>query len=378
MGAASDLIGSQEFQVGFVAGTAALLCVVVLAGSLPSIKPRRRGLVGPALVVAGLLATAGWFGLHRAMTVDVSLLVGGTLVFAGMELSVRWQRVDHSWWLRPFMLIPGAAVAAFGGNWGRPWWLPWMVFLGTCICGPLAANFDLRSARLGLGPVMFAVAIAGAYMYLPENDAIRSLLGAAIPLAVAGVPLRMARVGDGGSALVTLVFLWFVARQANDVPIQSWLMIFALGVMVSEPLGYYFRWSLVGRRVVGRVDSGPWNMGHRVDSLLGFGTDMPTVVLQWITIVLQVGVVLYVSRVAGFSERFPGDSALPMILLFPAAGVGFLYGLLVGISPRFHYRRLRRHRHRNAAPDPGPPAQVASPGPVATNAPRSVRASAER
>lgn len=346
MGAVEDLLGSREFQLGFVCGTAALLCVVLLAGSLPSIKPRRRGLVGPALVLAGLVASAGWVGLHRSLSIPWFVVLGALLVYAGMELSVRWSRTRHSWWVRPLLLMPGAAIAAFGVDWGRPWWLPWMVLVGTCVCGPLTADFDTRSARLGLGPVMFAVALGGAYAYLPENDAIRSLLGAAIPLAVAGVPLRMARVGNGGSALVTFIFLWFVAREANNVPIQSWVMIFALGLMISEPIGYYFGWSLVGRRVVGRIDTGPWNIRQRVRSLLGAGTDTPTVVLQWVTIAVQVGLVLWVARVAGFSEQYPGDSARPLLLLLPVVAVGFLYGLFVGISPRFHYRRIGQSRQR--------------------------------
>lgn len=380
MGAIEDLLGSREFQLGFVCGTAALLCVVVLAGSLPSIKPRRRGLVGPALVLAALVASAGWVGLHRALSIPWFVVLGAALVYAGMELCVRWHVTRHSWWLRPFLVMPGAAIAAFGVDWGRPWWLPWMVFVGTCVCGPLTADFDARSARLGLGPVMFAVALAGAYAYLPENDAIRALLGAALPLAVAGVPLRMARVGNGGSALVTLVFLWFVAREANNVPIQSWVMVFALGLMITEPLGYYFGWSLVGRRVAGRIDTGPWNVRHRVRSLLGAGTDTPTIVLQWVTIAVQVGLVLWVARVAGFSEQYPGDSALPMLLILPTVVLGFLYGLFVGLSPRFHYRRIgesrRRHAHHRPVAARRADAVLPSSPPAATSAAPAQQASA--
>jgi hypothetical protein len=377
MGAVEDLLGSREFQLGFVCGTAALLGVLVLVGCLPSIKPRRRGLVGPALILAALVASAGWFGLHQSLSIQWVLPVGAILVFAGMEAGVRLPRLERSWWLRPFMLVPGAAIAAFGVEWGRPWWLPWMVFVGTCICGPLTADFDARTARLGLGPVMFAVALGGAYLYLPENDAIRSLLGVAIPLALAGVPLRMARVGNGGSALVTLAFLWFVARESNNVPIQSWVMIFALGLMITEPVGYYFGRSLVGWWTVERI---PWNPVKRaVRSLMNGAAGSPTIALQWITIAAQVGIVVYVARVVGFTERYPGYNdlakyltdqqrqtlgvtwaggagGLPALLLLPALALGFVYGWLVGLSPRLHHRKIRRSGgHRAVVHASSPP-----------------------
>ena len=46
MGALGDLFGSSEFQLGLVLGVVAGCIVVGLHLMLPSVRPRRRGLVG--------------------------------------------------------------------------------------------------------------------------------------------------------------------------------------------------------------------------------------------------------------------------------------------------------------------------------------------
>ena len=336
----NDLLSTQDFQLGFVVGVVTVALVVVCVGMLPSTRPLRRGLVGPAWVFASLVAVAGWFGLHRSGSVPWYVPVSLILLMLGMEVGVRWDKARRLWLARAMLLAPGAAILAFATEFGRPWWLPWLVFLGTMICGPLVADFDVRVARLGLGPVLFAVTVFGAYVYLPENDMVRGLLGVALPFVLVGIPFRAARLGDGGSVAAVAFFFWIVAREANNVPIQSWVMIFALGLLLVEPIGHrYLRTRILGD--VRQPDTGPWNMRRRLRRMQGIGGSIPTAALQLTTVAVDLAMVVYVARVAGLSERYPGDSALPMVLLLPAVAGGLLFGVLVGISPRFHHRRMR-------------------------------------
>ena len=239
-------------------------------------------------------------------------------------------------------LVPGAAILALGEGWSRPSWLPWMVFLGVLV-SPLVADFDRRSARLGLGPVLFAVSLAGVFSYLPENDLIRGLVGVALPLAFVGIPLRLARLGEGGTAAALGLYFWAIAYEANDTGAQAWLMLFALGLLLVEPIGYWFARSAAGGSV-------PWNTRRRDQRWIGIGAEIPTVGLQALVVVVDCALVLYVCRVAGFSERYPGDSAIPMVLLLPAVVGGIFFGVLVGLSPRFRYRSLRLDSRGGARP----------------------------
>jgi hypothetical protein len=120
-------------------------------------------------------------------------------------------------------------------------------------------------------------------------------------------------------------------------------MIFALGLLLVEPIGCWFARSATHGSV-------PWNTRRRDHRWIGIGAEIPTVGLQALIVVVDCALVLYVCRVAGFSERYPGDSAVPMVLLLPAVAGGIFFGVLVGLSPRFRYRSLRLDSRGGARP----------------------------
>ncbi len=331
MQALGDLLGSPEFRWGFVFSVVAGCVVVGAHLMLPSVRPKRRGLLGPAWVGAALLATAGWFGLPQSWIVPWHVPVALAAIFLGGEIAAHSRGMQTSWPWRVALVMPGAAILAFGNGWGwgHPYWLSWMVFLGVALCAPLVTDFDRRSARLGLGPVLFLVSLAGVWAYLPENDLIRGLLGAALPLALLGIPFRLERLGEGGTAAAVGLYFWAIAYESNGTRAQVWLMVFALGLPLVEPMGRRFARSATRGSVL-----------RRYQHWIGIGGQIPTVALQALIFATDIAFVVYVCRVVGFSERYPGDSAQPLLLLLPAVVGGIFFGVVLGLSPRFRFRSL--------------------------------------
>ena len=209
--------------------------------------------------------------------------------------------------------------------------------IGTIIVGsPLAADLDRRCARLGLGPILWLIAVAGLYWTVPDTERVRPLIGAALPLAFTGWPLRFSRMGAGGVSAAIALFVWVAAFDGYGRPGSIVGAAAALGLFLVEPIGRML--------AKGRIAS--------LSRSMGIGA------FEGCVIGAQVLIVGYASRVAGFSDT--GGDAL--IWLVPAIPVAIAIGGVVRVSKRLRPRRgASRGRRAPEWPASEPPAAVMNP-----------------
>lgn len=305
-----------QFQDGLLAGTIVALPGAALGLALRVQRRPAPGLAGPAWVLASVAALAGWFGFEGILTFGLpdELLVGLALLFAGGQLAARVRFPGVAGFV---LAVPGAALVARSYDFLGAGWVPWLIFFGTVLGAPLAADLDRRAARLGLGPVLLLVTVGGLYATVPDTELSRALLGAAIPVALLGWPLRAARIGAGGAAMAVALLLWVAAIDGWYRPGSIVGAAGALGLLVSEPVG---RWLARGR-------------------VPGLARNLPTRVLGLVIVGAQVVLALYASRIAGFES----DGFVAFLLLFPGLFAGVVFGACMGITSR---RRPHRRRER--------------------------------
>ena len=245
----TTLVDFWEFQSGWVLGWLALPVVVLLGWSGRAQRHGRRspyGLVGIAWVIASLMALAGWAGHEPVLgsagfgELPAQLLVGLALSAVAVELAFRTPNPKV---IGCLLGIPGAVLVGTASDFRGPSWTAPLVIVTTLVGGPLAADVDRRAARLGLGPVLWLITVIGVYATVPDTELVRPLVGVAIPLAIAGWPLRAARLGAGGVAAATGLLTWVAGLDGYGRPGRSWAPG-ALGLLLVEPLG---RIALKGR-----------------------------------------------------------------------------------------------------------------------------------
>ncbi len=283
---------------------------------------RLPGLVGPAFVVSSLMALDA---LQRSLPPMVK--AGGNIpavpsgVFLGLALV--WLGVAVAG-LTPapllagmILALPGAWRLVAGQTFFGPSWVPWLVILGTAILGPLAAETDRDLGRLGLGPVMWLFTIGAVYSTVPDTELILVLLGVAMPLALLGLPFRLARLGEGGSAAAIGLMLWVAAQGGWARPGSIVGSVGALALFVTIPIGHrlrvWFRFEL------------QWSRNRRALGILA----------------AQLGLALWASRIAGMALG-AGEA---FVRLVPALAAG----VFVGVALPLGRRRISRSARRQAA-----------------------------
>ena len=218
-----------EFLTGLAAGTVALVVGVLVSVGLrtfarPTVRWEGAGLLFAAAALVGLDLT------HDAP----GGLVGGTAlvaVGAGVAAAARFPLA-----VRPAAVAPGAwLVAAHGAIPGEPW-VRVLVFVTIVAGGALVADVDRRTARLGLGPLLFAVTVGGVYATVPDTEQALVLLGVAAPVALLGWPLRRAVLGRAGSPAAVAVLMWSAAVGGVGRPSSIVGAVGCLGLFVVAPL----------------------------------------------------------------------------------------------------------------------------------------------
>lgn len=340
----STLFDFTQFQSGWQAGLLLLPVVVAIGWSSPSRRRGRRspwGLMGPAWVLASLAALDGWFGA-RIAPVPGRLVWGLVVVALAAELT---SRTPNPKILGPLFAFPGAILVAgtvdpmtarlFGDR--SPDWVPVLVFIVVTFGGPLAADLDRRGARLGVGPVMWAITVLGVYLTVPDTELIRPLVGAALPLALTGLPLRAARIGPGGAAAGVGLLMWVGAVEGYGRPGSIVGAAGAFGLFLVEPVGRM----VLRRRVV------PWS---RVLSARTF---------LFAFLGAHLVVVLYETRIAGFVETGGPAFALALVGAIAGGALGGLLGLSKRVRPSRRWfgprstRSSSRRAHPSSAPEGG-------------------------
>ena len=237
-----------EFLTGLVAGGVALaLRLLVSVGSRARARPGwewgSAGLLFAGAALVGLDVTHGVAGglvggtaLAAAGAAIAGTVVDGTAVRGTRRLSLVAQAAA---------VVPGAwVVAAHSAIPGEPW-VRVLVFATIVAGSALVADLDRRTARLGLGPVLFAVSVGGVYATVPDTEQALVLLGVAVPVALLGWPLRRAGLGRAGSAAAVSVLAWTAAvggvgRPSSIVGAVGCLGLFVVGPVIRRPVRLRF------------------------------------------------------------------------------------------------------------------------------------------
>ena len=330
----STLTDFPEFRDGFSAGLWFALIVAGIGAVLALLWRRGRaagrafGLVGPAWVLASLAALDGWFGYPGSGTVPApsdwiptSLLLGLVVLAAGVELAIHTPNPRA---IGVVLAFPGALLIGFAEDFHGLGWVRPLVIVSISVGAPLVADLDRRSARYGLGPLLWLVTVIGVYATVPDTELIRPLVGAAVPLALVGFPLRLGRLGGAGAAASVGLLVWVGAFEGYGRPGSIVGTVAALGIFVAEPLGRML--------LRDRVEPLAKSVSERgfVAALIG-----AHVLLTW-----------YGTRVAGFARTGSGA----VVLLLPAVVVALGIGGWLRVDRR--RRSTRRRSSRRQAPLP--------------------------
>ena len=306
------LVDFPRFQDGFRVGL--VFTALVVAAGLVVVTLRRHphrpwGLTGPAWVLASLITLGGWMGYEGVDVVPSGLRWGLLALFVAGEIA---ERTPNPKIVGVVLALPGAILVAYSTEFPGPSWSRLLVLGVTAIGGPLAADLDRRAARLGLGPVLWLIAVAGVYWTVPDTERIRPLVGAAVPLAFTGWPKRLSRMGAGGIGASVGLLMWVAAIEGRGRPGSIVGAAGSLGLFVVEPIGR----TLAKGRIAALSRS------------LGVGAYEACLVgAQFLT----VG---YASRIAGLADT--GGDAL--VLLVPAIPVAIVVGGLFRASSRLRPR----------------------------------------
>jgi hypothetical protein len=280
-----------SFQSGIRFGLVAL-AVGVLCGLV-----WRRRWSSPSPVAGLLLAAAAVVTLDEVGRLDEGLIM------ALAALGVAGLITDAYPPARPALVLlalPGAGILASSVV-ARQSWAPVAVGLVAALGGALVATFDLEWRAQPLGPALMAVSVAGVFVTVPETAEALPVFGVAIPLALLGWPLSLARLGAGGSLAATGLLAWTVAQGGTfrDSALVGGLA--CLGLLVALPVG-----TALVRRTLRQARSDPW----------------PPVLIALAVVGVHLVVVALVARVAGLRDDLGSAVIIAGVVLTLAVVAG--------------------------------------------------------
>lgn len=280
----TDLGASEAFRTGLILGFVGIVIGIVAAGVRPRSTPLPLGGV--------LFAAAATGSLWLAFPVPIGVPAGIALMVLGVLLGA-------TVWDRSLGAVPGAIVLIVFGEMGRGAVIPLAIGL-IAIAAGLVVDFDATFRRSAVGLPLLAVSVVGVIITVPDTERAMALVGAGLPLAIIGWPLRFASLGAGGAAAVGLVG-WVGALAWTGRPGAVIGAIASLGLMLAEP---------VGRRLA----------GNRPTALANLAASGP------VGAVLVIGahglLVLGASRIAGLRQGFWPALAIAVLILSIGAVLG--------------------------------------------------------
>jgi hypothetical protein len=317
VGPLRTLVDFPQFQSGLASGVVAALCVLVVGLLVKRDGRVGPGLVGCAFVVASYGVVDGWFGGDRILVLPDALLIGLVFLFIGGELAVRTRAGLVAGLV---FAVPGALCVAVARDLPGPAWVPWLVGIGTVVGAASGADVDRRTGRLGLGPVLFLISVGGVYATVPDTEVVRALVGAAIPLAIVGWPLRAARLGAGGTAAAIGWLLWVAAFEGYGRPGSIIGAFGALALLATEA----------------------WGRQYGRSRIIGLAQTVSLPALTASVVGAQIVLALYASRIAGLVD----DGLVALVLVIPGLVGGVAFGAIAGLTSQLRPRRSTLWRRR--------------------------------
>lgn len=207
-----------------------------------------------------VVVVAIFSALHTEYRLPGPLVAAVLLLVLGEHLTR-----DRSMQARAVALTPGAVVLGASVPEVWPAWIRVVAMLVTLVGGLLTVDADRRVQRLV--PPLLAIGALGVYLCVPDTEMPKVVLGALVAAAAIGLEPRLRH--RGGVAAVIGLFVWAVSIGGIGRAGSVVGGLACLGVVVLIPV---VRWSATNRvRVV-------------------------------VLAAVQVALVVYVSRVAGFEE----------------------------------------------------------------------------
>ncbi len=280
-------------EVGWV-GLAAAAVLAVAALALRRVR-RPLPAAGLAMAAAGLVAVA----IADTDEAGGTLHVLGIAAAAAGAWAGRLLRLPLL--VRPVLVVPGVAVTVEAMHLADRSTVVWPTVLVAAVLAVLVADADESLAQSAAGPPLLAVSIFGMYVTIPETGQILPVLVVAVPIALVGAPLCLARLGAAGSGAVMALLAAVVAEggQARAASIVGGLA--STGVLALEP---------VARRLVPRAPA--WPADWRAPRILALAG-------------LQVVIVLATARVAGLRDDLEGAGVIALLVgLLGLAALGVI------------------------------------------------------
>ena len=300
MDAFTDLLDDGGFRTGFALGLVGTLAVALGALGFRRTRPW----AGLAFATATAAAMADRYTFESDLVIGLGVLAVGGLLTAGRHPL-----------LGMVAAVPGAVVFVTAADLGRPDWItdldlgypswrPAAVLAVIVAGGALAADADGRLGPTGLGPALLAVSAFGVYFTTPDTEHAMVLVGVAVAIALAGVPLPLGSLGPAGATPAVAVLAWTVAVDGTFRAGSIVGGLACLGMFVVEPVVHH------ALAVVGRAPGAhatPADRGAHAagpdDRLAPLWRQPPSRVAHALTVAaLHVVLVAVCSRVAGLRE----------------------------------------------------------------------------
>ena len=245
------------------------------------LRPRPVPMGGVVIAIAGVVA------FNRIYAAPGELMVGvGLLLVVGL-LPVRSVVGTMA------LCLPGAAALGYTFvDIERPELIVFVV-AGVTLLGALVVLYD-ETHRDGTGITLMVFAYGGVMVLVPDTDWVVLAFAAALPLIVAGYPLRWARLGRPGALGATGLLLWMAASGGAARPETVLVAVGVLGLLVADPVSH-----LLGSRTAKRSRTGkePWT---RIGIQVLIGLVLGLVVRGTSNIVVVTGAVVVALVAAGW------------------------------------------------------------------------------
>ena len=222
----AQLFSSSQFHAGITAG----LLASVAGRAIDAVLPRWRRIqaIGGVLLGTALASAVGIsVGMPGVVAVDLAILTVAAAIaelFGSGALS-----------MVAIALVPTIVLTNQVPVHGT---LPRLAVASMVVAGgPLVGEAGERWPGAGLPFVGIAISTGGIWACVPDTEAARAALGAALAGAFIAFPMGRLRVGRAGGVLVCASLAWVVGVGAHGRPASAMGAAACLGLLVAAPLG---------------------------------------------------------------------------------------------------------------------------------------------